>query len=47
MGSGTTGKMALLNNREFIGIEKVDDYLNIAKERISNINQNIQERINN
>ena len=34
MGSGTTGKMALLNNREFIGIEKVDEYFEIAKERI-------------
>ena len=36
MGSGTTGKMALLNNREFIGIEKVDEYFEIAKERIEN-----------
>jgi len=36
MGSGTTGKMALLNNREFIGIEKVDEYFEIAKERIKN-----------
>jgi len=34
MGSGTTGKMALLNNREFIGIEKVDEYFEIAKNRI-------------
>lgn len=36
MGSGTTGKMALLNNRKFIGIEKVEEYINIAKERIKN-----------
>ena len=35
MGSGTTGKMALLNNRSFIGIEKVETYFNIAKERIN------------
>lgn len=35
MGSGTTGKMAKLNNRRFIGIEKVPEYFNIAKERIS------------
>ena len=34
MGSGTTGKMAKLNNRRFIGIEKVEEYFNIAKERI-------------
>ncbi len=34
MGSGTTGKMALLNNRKFIGIEKVEEYFNISKERI-------------
>ena len=34
MGSGTTGKMARLNNRKFIGIEKVPEYFEIAKERI-------------
>lgn len=34
MGSGTTGKMAKLNNRKFIGIEKVAEYFEIAKERI-------------
>lgn len=34
MGSGTTGKMALLNNRNFIGIELDENYFNIAKERI-------------
>ena len=34
MGSGTTGKMAILNKRNFIGIEKVEKYYNIAKERI-------------
>lgn len=36
MGSGTTGKMAKLLNRNFIGIEKVEEYFNIAKERIEN-----------
>lgn len=35
MGSGTTGKMAKLNNRKFIGIEKVPEYFTIAKERIA------------
>ena len=34
MGSGTTGKMALLNNRKFIGIEKVEDYFEISNQRI-------------
>ena len=37
MGSGTTGKMALLNNRRFIGIEKVEEYFNIAEKRIENL----------
>lgn len=35
MGSGTTGKMAKINNRKFIGIEKVPEYFEIAKERIN------------
>lgn len=34
MGSNTTGKMALKNNRKYIGIEKVEKYFEIAKERI-------------
>jgi len=34
MGSGTTGKMAKLNNRKFIGIEKVPEYFEIAQERM-------------
>lgn len=34
MGSGTTGKMALLNNRDFIGIELDEGYFEIAKNRI-------------
>jgi site-specific DNA-methyltransferase (adenine-specific) len=36
MGSGTTGKMAFLNGRNFIGIELDDKYFEIAKERIDN-----------
>jgi len=35
MGSGTTGKMALLNNRKFIGIEKDETYFKIAQDRIN------------
>lgn len=38
MGSGTTGKMAKLNNRKFIGIEKVQDYFEIAQSRILQLN---------
>lgn len=34
MGSGTTGKMALLNGRNFIGIELDPGYFEIAKKRI-------------
>ena len=34
MGSGTTGKMAIQLNRDFIGIEKVKEYYDIAEERI-------------
>ena len=38
-GSGTTGKMAMLNNRKFIGCEIDEEYMNIAKRRIeSSIN---------
>lgn len=35
MGSGTTGKMALLNNRKFIGVEIDESYFKIAHERIN------------
>ena len=34
MGSGTTGKMALMKYRNFIGIEKVPEYFEIAEKRI-------------
>lgn len=34
MGSGTTGKMAVLNQRNFIGIEISRDYMQIAERRI-------------
>lgn len=33
-GSGTTCKMAKLNNRKFIGVDISSDYLSIAKERL-------------
>ena len=34
LGSGTTGKMAVKNKRNFIGIEKVKEYYSISKKRI-------------
>ena len=36
MGSGTTAKMAILNNRNFIGSEISKEYCDIANERINN-----------
>ena len=33
-GSGTTLKMAKLNNRQYIGIEISEEYCQICKERI-------------
>lgn len=36
LGSGTTGKMALLLDREFIGIECDADYIRIARSRMRN-----------
>jgi len=38
MGSGSTGKAALLENFDFIGIEKEEEYIIIAKARIETIN---------
>lgn len=34
-GSGTTGKMALKNNRSFVGTEIVPEYFKIAEERLA------------
>lgn len=42
MGSGTTGKMAVLNNRKFIGIEKVQEYFEISNKRIKDAKKNKQ-----
>ena len=44
MGSGTTGKMAKLLNRNFIGIEKDPDYFEIAKRRIGNFEGDIVKK---
>jgi DNA modification methylase len=40
MGSGTTAKMALLNNRHFIGFELSEEYCKIAEKRISETTSN-------
>ena len=40
MGSGTTGKMAKLLNRDFIGIEIDKEYFEIAKQRIEGTQYN-------
>ena len=37
MGSGTTAKMALLNNRKFIGFELAEEYWKIANGRVEDI----------
>ena len=37
MGSGTTAKMAVLNNRNYIGSEISKEYCEIAEKRINNI----------
>ena len=36
-GSGTTGKMAIKHNRQFIGVDISEEYIAIAKERLSTI----------
>ena len=40
MGSGTTAKMALLNNRHYIGFDVSEEYCQIAQERVSKIVKN-------
>lgn len=40
MGSGTTGEACVQTNRNFIGIELVDNYFDIAKQRIEEANVN-------
>jgi DNA modification methylase len=42
MGSGTTGKMAVLNGRDFIGIEIDPGYFKIAERRIKDAQAQIQ-----
>ena len=44
MGSGTTGKMAKLLNRNFIGIELDEGYFKIAQDRINQAVVNINKQ---
>ena len=40
MGSGSTGVACINTNRKFIGIELDENYFNIAKERIKEVQNN-------
>lgn len=40
VGSGTTAKMAMLNNRKFIGCELSENYCEIIKKRLENLERN-------
>lgn len=40
MGSGTTAKMAQINNRKWIGFEMSEEYCNIVKQRLEGLNEN-------
>ncbi len=42
MGSGTTGKMAVLTGRQFIGIDTSDEYVELAQRRIANEQQQLR-----
>lgn len=44
-GSGTTGKMAILTNRNFIGIELNEEYFKIAERRIEEAKNEITNRL--
>lgn len=43
MGSGSTGVACINTNRKFIGIEKDNNYFNIAKERIEDIHNKLSK----
>lgn len=42
MGSGTTAKMALINNRNYIGSEISKEYCDIQKERLKSMEKNLE-----
>ena len=45
MGSGTTGEGAIRKDRNFIGIEILDEYYNTAKERINQATKEVAENV--
>lgn len=45
LGSGTTAKMAILNNRHYIGFEISDKYCQLALDNISNAKQQILDNV--
>lgn len=45
LGSGTTAKMAILNNRHYIGFEISNEYYQIAIERINQISMPINKKL--
>ena len=42
VGSGTTGKMAVLNNRNFIGVDISEEYCEMSKQRIEEVIKTIK-----
>ena len=42
MGSGTTAKMALINNRHYIGSEISKEYCDIQEERLKSMEKNLE-----
>lgn len=47
MGAGTTGVVALKNNRNFIGIELNKDYIQIANKRIAKVSKEVNRGCHN
>jgi len=44
VGSGTTAKMALLNGRNYIGIDISEEYCEIARQRVEDVLEHIPEK---
>ena len=44
LGSGTTAKMALLNDRHYIGFEMNEDYFQIADKRVNEAQEELKDR---
>jgi site-specific DNA-methyltransferase (adenine-specific) len=44
LGSGTTAKMAILNNRHYVGFELSDKYYQLALERIEKVKKQVENK---